>query len=166
MYIQCNEVWKNRHKTNFWFILFGGENPNWVASLIPFIISLANSVEFTQLLFLGRKQKLPSKTAVNLHTPFIWLLPKSLQVNRRVSQVQYPACYFDYIVACRPLLGNDRKISKTTTSVTHKHVFTATIGNSNKGTVFSVRSVPRCYKQDSWSNELLATKRKVSKLRQ
>jgi hypothetical protein len=27
--------------------------------------------------------------------------------------------------------------------------------NSNSGTVFSVRSVPRCYKLDSWSNELV-----------
>jgi hypothetical protein len=26
---------------------------------------------------------------------------------------------------------------------------------SNRGTVFSVRSMPRCYKQDSWSNELV-----------
>jgi hypothetical protein len=27
--------------------------------------------------------------------------------------------------------------------------------NSNRGNVFSVRSVPRCYKQDNWSNELV-----------
>jgi hypothetical protein len=27
--------------------------------------------------------------------------------------------------------------------------------DSNRGTVFSVRPVPRCYKQDSWSNELV-----------
>jgi hypothetical protein len=27
--------------------------------------------------------------------------------------------------------------------------------NSNRETMFSVRSVPRCYKQDNWSNELV-----------
>jgi hypothetical protein len=37
----------------------------------------------------------------------------------------------------------------------NKHVCTATIGNSNKGMVFSVRSVPRYYKHYSWSNELV-----------
>jgi hypothetical protein len=35
------------------------------------------------------------------------------------------------------LPGNDHEISNYTTAV-----------NSNRGTVFSVRSVPRCYKQD------------------
>jgi hypothetical protein len=42
-----------------------------------------------------------------------------------------------------PLLGNDRKISNYTTTVTRHRTL-----NSNRGTVFSVRSVPRCYKQD------------------
>jgi hypothetical protein len=32
----------------------------------------------------------------------------------------------------------------------NKHVCTATVGNSNRGTVFSVRCM-----QDSWSNELV-----------
>jgi hypothetical protein len=36
-----------------------------------------------------------------------------------------------------------------------KHVCAAAIGNNNRGTVFSVRSVPRCYKLDSWSNKLI-----------
>jgi hypothetical protein len=27
--------------------------------------------------------------------------------------------------------------------------------NRNRGTVFSVRPVPRCYKHDNWSNELV-----------
>jgi hypothetical protein len=30
-----------------------------------------------------------------------------------------------------------------------------TSGNSNRGMVFSVQSVLGCYKQDSWSNELV-----------
>jgi hypothetical protein len=33
--------------------------------------------------------------------------------------------------------------------------FTVEIGNSNRETVFSMRSLPCCYKQDSWSNELV-----------
>jgi hypothetical protein len=39
----------------------------------------------------------------------------------------------------------------------------ATIGNSNRGTVFAVWSVPRCYKQDSWSNELVVRQLLASK---
>jgi hypothetical protein len=31
----------------------------------------------------------------------------------------------------------------------------ATIGVSNRGKVFSMRSVNRCYKQDIWGNELV-----------
>jgi hypothetical protein len=45
-------------------------------------------------------------------------------------------------VACIPLLGNDREINKSTTVVTRQLPV-----NSNRGTVFSVRSVPRYYKQ-------------------
>jgi hypothetical protein len=43
----------------------------------------------------------------------------------------------------QPLLSN---------GFANKHVCTAPIGNSNRGTVFSVQSVLRCYKQDSWVN--------------
>jgi hypothetical protein len=52
----------------------------------------------------------------------------------------------------QPLLSND---------FANKHVCTATIGNSHRGVMFSVQSMPRCYKQDSqlkvdsWSNELV-----------
>jgi hypothetical protein len=31
----------------------------------------------------------------------------------------------------------------------------ATIGYSNRGMMFSVQSMPRCYEEDSWINELL-----------
>jgi hypothetical protein len=41
------------------------------------------------------------------------------------------------------LLGNDSEISNYTTAVTRQRPV-----NSNRGTVFSVRFVPRCYKQD------------------
>jgi hypothetical protein len=34
-------------------------------------------------------------------------------------------------------------------------VSTATIKYSNRGTVFSAQSLPRGYKQDNWSNELV-----------
>jgi hypothetical protein len=42
-----------------------------------------------------------------------------------------------------PLLGNDSETSKYTTAVTRQRP-----ANSNRGTVSSVQSVPRCYKQD------------------
>jgi hypothetical protein len=49
-----------------------------------------------------------------------------------------------------PLLGNDRETSSyTTAGFAKKHGFTERIRNSNRGTVFSVRFVPRYYKQDS-----------------
>jgi hypothetical protein len=41
------------------------------------------------------------------------------------------------------LLGNDRERSNYTTAVTRQRPV-----NSNRGMVFSVRSVPRCCKQD------------------
>jgi hypothetical protein len=40
-----------------------------------------------------------------------------------------------------PFEGNDHEISNYTTAVTRQQLL-----NSNRGTVFSVRSVPRCYK--------------------
>jgi hypothetical protein len=42
-----------------------------------------------------------------------------------------------------PLLGNDRVIGNYTTAITRRRPV-----NSKTGTVFSVRSLPRCYKQD------------------
>jgi hypothetical protein len=42
-----------------------------------------------------------------------------------------------------PLLGNDREISNYTTAVTRQRPV-----NSNRGTVFSVRPVPGCYRWD------------------
>jgi hypothetical protein len=39
----------------------------------------------------------------------------------------------------------------------------ATIGNSNRGMVSSVPSMPRCYKQDSWSNEFAVRQSPASK---
>jgi hypothetical protein len=41
-----------------------------------------------------------------------------------------------------PFLGNDRKINNYTTAVSRQRPV-----NSNRGTVFSVWSMPRCYKQ-------------------
>jgi hypothetical protein len=41
------------------------------------------------------------------------------------------------------LLGNDREISNYTTAVTRQRPV-----NSKRGTVFCVRPVPKCYKQD------------------
>jgi hypothetical protein len=52
-----------------------------------------------------------------------------------------------------PFLDNDREISKYTTAITEngfakKRVSTATIGYSNRGTVLSIRLVPRFCNQD------------------
>jgi hypothetical protein len=41
-----------------------------------------------------------------------------------------------------PLLGNDREISNYLTAITRQWSI-----KSNRGMVFSVQSVPRCYKQ-------------------
>jgi hypothetical protein len=54
----------------------------------------------------------------------------------------------------QPLLSN---------GYANKHSRTATIENSNRVTVFSVRSMPRCYKQDSWSNVLAVRKSPAGK---
>jgi hypothetical protein len=35
--------------------------------------------------------------------------------------------------------------------------------NSNRGAVFPVRSMPRCYKQNSWGNELVVGQSPASK---
>jgi hypothetical protein len=65
------------------------------------------------------------------------------------------------IVACRPVAGqrprDKQKIQQPLLSngFANKHVCRATVGNINRGTAFSVRSVPRCYKQDSCCNELI-----------
>jgi hypothetical protein len=48
------------------------------------------------------------------------------------------------------LLGNDRKISNYITAVTRQRPV-----NNNRGTVFSLRSMPRCYKQDKLGVELI-----------
>jgi hypothetical protein len=45
---------------------------------------------------------------------------------------------------------------------TNKHVCKTIIRN-NRGTVFSVQSMPICYKQDSWRNELLVGRSPTSK---
>jgi hypothetical protein len=69
-------------------------------------------------------------------------------------------------VACRPVATQRREISKSTTAVSNgfanKDVCKETIGNSNRGNVFSVRPVPR-YKRKSWSNELVAGQSQVGK---
>jgi hypothetical protein len=75
----------------------------------------------------------------------------------------YCYCIKIHILVCRvargSLLGNDHEISKIKLPLlcngsTNKHVRTAVIGNNNRGTMFSLRSVLKCYKQRSSSNEL------------
>jgi hypothetical protein len=58
---------------------------------------------------------------------------------------------FKYIVLCRSVDGNNHKISSYSRAVTmHWSV------NSNRRKLFSVRSVPRCYKQDKLVGELVS----------
>jgi hypothetical protein len=63
------------------------------------------------------------------------------------------SCFPQNILYVDLLLGNDREISKYTKVLSNgfanKRVSTAEIGYSNRGTVFSVLSLPKCYKQDS-----------------
>jgi hypothetical protein len=54
-----------------------------------------------------------------------------------------------------PLLCNDHEISQNTAAVTEKRLRKQTCLHGSRGTVFSVLSMPRCYKWDSWSNELI-----------
>jgi hypothetical protein len=49
-----------------------------------------------------------------------------------------------------PLLGGDREVGDCTAAVARQRP-----ANSNKGTVFSVRPVQRCCKQDNWSNQFV-----------
>jgi hypothetical protein len=58
-----------------------------------------------------------------------------------------------------PLLGNDSEKTAMqqpllSNRFANNHVYKAVIGNSNRGTVFSVRSVSICYKQNSHESPL------------
>jgi hypothetical protein len=55
------------------------------------------------------------------------------------------------IVACRTFVSNDHETSNYITDVTRQGSVI-----SNIGTVFSVRSVPKCYKQDKFVGELVS----------
>jgi hypothetical protein len=48
-----------------------------------------------------------------------------------------------------PLVGGDREIGDCTAAVARQW------SANNRGMLFSVRSVPRCYKQGRWSNGLV-----------
>jgi hypothetical protein len=57
------------------------------------------------------------------------------------------------IVACRdPLLGNDSEQTTKQRPLLGNR-FLISISWTTTGPVFSTRSMPRCYKQDSWNNE-------------
>jgi hypothetical protein len=59
-----------------------------------------------------------------------------------------------YIVACTdPLLGSDRETNNEKTPSARQQIFDKKQFYYNRGTVFFTRSVPICYKQDSWSSE-------------
>jgi hypothetical protein len=74
-----------------------------------------------------------------------------------------------------PLLSNDHEIGDHTAATARQQPINNNRGmlfsvwstkqqsNSNRGTVLSVWSVPRCYKLDSWSNELVVGESPSSK---
>jgi hypothetical protein len=60
---------------------------------------------------------------------------------------------FVHIVACRdPLLGNDCETNSETMPASMQQVPDKQQLDYYRGTVFSTRSVSRCYKQDDWSS--------------
>jgi hypothetical protein len=63
------------------------------------------------------------------------------------------------IKACRPVAGQRPRDKQ----IYNKSVSTAEIRYSNRGTVFSVPSGPRCFKQGSWSNELVVRQSSAGK---
>jgi hypothetical protein len=61
-------------------------------------------------------------------------------------------------VACRdPLLGNDRGTNSEIMPAARQQILDKQQLNYNRETMFFARSVPRCYKQDNWSNESVRT---------
>jgi hypothetical protein len=60
-------------------------------------------------------------------------------------------------VACRDwLLGNDCETNNKTMPAARQQILNKQQLNCNRGTVFSMLSASRCYKQDSWSSESVA----------
>jgi hypothetical protein len=65
---------------------------------------------------------------------------------------------YESVTPCRgPLLGSDSETYNETTSAAKQQILNKEQLNYNKGTVFSTRSVSRCYTQDNWSNELVVS---------
>jgi hypothetical protein len=57
-------------------------------------------------------------------------------------------------VACRDLLlGNDCETNNETMPAARQQILDKQQLNYNKGMVFSMWSMPKCYNQDNWSNE-------------
>jgi hypothetical protein len=91
----------------------------------------------------GREDRLLWKCS---WSSYILQVPKEHLTLRHDSFLPHPQ-------DVEPLLGNDREINDYTTAVTRQQPV-----NSNRRTVFSVRSVPRCYKQgqlaEQWEHNL------------
>lgn len=70
----------------------------------------------------------------------IYTLKNVLKLTK-INNYYFDMIYiFQYIAACIPVIGNDHERSSYIIAIT-----------KNRGPVFSVQSVPRCYNQDSES---------------
>jgi hypothetical protein len=64
-------------------------------------------------------------------------LPLGLKLDKKINPV------ITILLHVLPLLGNGHEVNNCTMAVTRQRTL-----NNNRGTVFSVRSVSSCYKQD------------------
>jgi hypothetical protein len=67
------------------------------------------------------------------------------------SKVAIPG-YILWHICSRQEVWSQQRLPSLGNRFANKHVCTATTGNSNRGKVFSVRYVPRCYKLQSWES--------------
>jgi hypothetical protein len=63
-----------------------------------------------------------------------------------------------------PLLGSGRETNNGTTHSARQQILDKKQLHYNRGTAFSTRAVPRCYKQDSWSSESVVGYLKPSRM--
>jgi hypothetical protein len=121
--IKCRmAIWERRGRTR-----------SWRRGVVEGVRNIAKTFSRNSLLWerdLNRVALDYKSEALPLESPFLFhLLPKWIKVKILWHVV--------------PLLGNEREINDYTTSVTRQWPV-----NSKRGKVFSVQSVPRCYKLD------------------
>jgi hypothetical protein len=108
----------------------------------PLRVKLPSSVNFGNLKINCHYENLTF--AISDVSCLIWCshLPNVIPRSPLGNRLHNFTCQKILLWHVEPLLGNHREMSSCKTAVTRQRPV-----NSNKGTVFSVRSVPRCYKQ-------------------